>query len=199
MVYVITCGDEGVQINEGTRLSVIGSGIKFEYFPQLIKYLKKLFPEDKLRIVSSQENRWIKDQFDLNTFEQADATMQQQAQALADHEDLLYVGFLPFADPKVLKHEVKGHMVRPKGVHIANKICFTLAGGEQTFNLGQYQISAEWLHLADKKIAKKIIDTQVDFYQKMAGDKLIIVYEEKGPLGEKISQKNKEVLKSLGY
>ena len=24
--------------------------------------------------------------------------MQQQAQALADHEDLLYVGFLPFAD-----------------------------------------------------------------------------------------------------
>lgn len=199
MAYVITCGDEGVQINEGTRLAIVGAGIKLDNVSSVIKLLKQLFVGEDLRLVASQENDWVKSQFDLNTFEQADASMQQQSEAMADREGLIYAGFLPFSDPKKLKGEIKGHMVRPKGMHLANKICFTLAGGEQTYNLGQYQISAEWVHLADKKLAKQIINTQVEFYKKVAGQDLEFVYEMKGPLGTDIADKNKKVLESIGF
>lgn len=197
MAYVITCGDEGVQINEGTRISIVGAGVKFENISQVIKLLKKVLKGEKLAIASSQENDWIKSQFDLNTFEQADATAQQQTEALADKEGLLYAGFLPFADPKMLEHGIKGHMVRPKGMHLANKICFTLAGGEQTYNLGQYMISADWLHLADKKMAKEVITSQVNYYNQLAGQDLEFVFEMEGPLGENVANKNKKVLDSI--
>lgn len=198
MPYVITCGDEGVQINVGQRIAVVGAGLKVEGFSQVVKYLKQLLGND-IRIVASAENDWVKQQFQLNTPEQADATMQQQAEALADTEGLLYSGFLPFSDPKQLNHDIKGHMVRPKGVHIANKICFTLAGGEQTYNLGQYQISAEWVHLADKKLVEQVMKTQVDFYTQLAGQALKVVFEEAGELGADIAAKNRAVLEKLGY
>ena len=42
MIYVITCGDEGIQINEGTRLGILGAGFKMNGFPQVVKALKKL-------------------------------------------------------------------------------------------------------------------------------------------------------------
>jgi len=198
MTYVITCGDEGVQINVGRRISIAGAGLDLPDVSKVFKFLKKLLGKE-LRIVASGENDWVKARFKLNTYEQADATMQQKLAVLADKEGLLYSGFLPFADPRQLEHEIKGHMVRPKGVHIANKICFTLAGGEQTYNLGQYQISAEWVHLADKKLVKEMMKTQVDFYTQLAGEPLKIVFEEKGDLGEKIAHKNRVVLESLGY
>lgn len=197
MAYVITCGDEGVQINEGTRLSVVGAGIKLDHFSKLVKLLKKTLETDELAIASSQENSWIKETFSLNTFEQADATFQQQAQAVADKEGLSYAGFLPFADPKQLDAGIKGHMVRPQGMHLANKICFTLAGGEQTYNLGQYMISAEWLHLADQKLAKQLISVQVKHYKAVAGQDLQFVFEEEGPLGAEIAAKNKKALESI--
>lgn len=199
MSYVITCGDEGVQINEGKRLAVVGSGIKFKHFSKIVAGLKKVLADDQIRIVASGENDWIKQQFELNTFEQADATMQQQAQMVADDESLLYAGFLPFADPKELEHGIKGHMVRPKGIHIANKICFTLAGGEGTYNLGHYLISAEWVSKVDKKVAEEAIKTQVEFYTNLAGQKLEIVFEEEGDLDPEIVTQNKEFLQSIGY
>ena len=67
----------------------------------------------------------------------------KKSKLLADKNDLLYAGEFPFADPEELEHGVKGHMVRPRGIHIANKICFTVAGGEEVYNLGQYLISAD--------------------------------------------------------
>ena len=139
MSYVITCGDDGVQINEGVRLGVAGAGVEVEHFSEVVKALKKIFGKE-LCVVASAENDWIKQSFELNDYHQADATMQQQTEAMADREGLKYAGFLPFADPKPLKYEIKGHMVRPRGVHIANKISFTLAGGEQTYNLGNFVV-----------------------------------------------------------
>jgi hypothetical protein len=199
MSYVITCGDEGVQINEGTRLGVVGAGYKLEGFSDVVKALKKIFGKD-LKVASNEENAWIKDKLELATWEQTNASSQQHIEAVADKEGLLYAGFLPFADPKELKHGIKGHMVRPQKIHIATKIVFTLAGGEQTFHLGSNIISAEWVHLAKPEVAKKFIKTQMDFYQKIAGDyKLQIVFEEEGDLGEKFAQKNKEVLEKLGF
>ena len=198
MPYVITCGDEGVQINEGTRLGVVGSGLKLAHFSQIVKAMKKTLGQD-LRVVASAENDWTKSEFQLDDFEQTDATMQQQVEAMADKETLLYSGFLPFADPKNLKHEIKGHMVRPKGIHIANKISFTLGGGEQTYNLGNYVISADWVSAVSKEIVKEVMQTQIKFYQQLAKTvELKFVFENAGELGEKIAAKNMKMLESVG-
>ena len=198
MPYVITCGDDGVQVNVGTRLAVVGVGLKFDSFPMIVKALKKTFKDD-LRVVASGENDWVKEKFNLDDYGQADATMQQQVEAMADKLDLKYSGFFPFADPKQLKYDIKGHMVRPKKIHIANKISFTLGGGEQTYSLGHYVISADWLYNAPKKDIKAAILDQVDFYQKLAGEtKLKIVFEMGGELGEKVAAKNKKLLESIG-
>jgi hypothetical protein len=150
-------------------------------------------------LVANEENAYVKEVLALNDFDEANASMQQHLQVLADREDLLYAGILPFADPLELAHEIKGHMVRPRNVHIANKICFTLAGGETTYNLGQYLISADWLAFADLDLAKKTLATQVAFYEKLAKRPLQLVVEETGVLPAEIIAKNKAILQSLGY
>jgi hypothetical protein len=195
--FVITCGDEGVQINNGTRLSFAGAGYELPGFSEAVKILKKSL-NAKIRIASNQENDWIKQQTDLTEWDQVNATAQQQIEALADQEGLLYAGYLPFADPRKLKHDIKGHMVRPKKVHVANKICFTLGGGEQIYNLGCYQISADWVGSAPKKLVEQAILPQVEFYKKISGIKLKLVYETDGALGEKVAQKNLKMLQKIG-
>lgn len=198
MAYVITCGDEGVQINEGTRLGILGAGFKMAGFSQVVVVLKKLLGKD-IRIVASAENEWVKNHLELDGWEQTDASMQQQIEALADKNELLYSGITPFTDPRQLKHGIKGHMVRPKGIHIANNICFTLAGGEQTYHLGHYLISAEWVSSVDKKLAKEFITTQVEFYKKQAKMDLDFVFETEGELGTEVAEKNQKVLESFGF
>ncbi|HYD34843.1 MAG TPA: hypothetical protein VD999_02140 [Vitreimonas sp.] len=197
--YVITCGDEGVQINEGTRLGVVGAGFRLKGFSEIVSALKKLLGDD-LSIAAHEESDWIKEQLELSNWEQVNASAQQHVQASADLEKLTYAGFLPFADPRQLVEGIKGHMVRPRGIHIANKICFTLAGGEQTYNLGCYVISAEWVSSLKPQLAEEIIKTQVDFYTKLnRGEKLKIGFEEAGELGEKVAAKNRAVLEKFGY
>lgn len=199
MVYVITCGDEGVQINEGTRLAVVGAGVRFPKFSDVVTAIKKTFGDD-IRLASSEENDWVKEQLKLSNWEQVNASVQQHTEALADQEKLLYSGYLPFSDPRQLKNEVKGHMVRPHGIHIANKICMTIGGGEQTYNLGHYVISADWVEQADSKLVKEVMDAQIKFYSKLSGGKeLPIELEEEGELDEAVKEKNKAVLKKLGY
>ena len=202
---VIACGDEGVQINEGCRFAFVGAGFRLDGFEDALKALKKTlknYPisDKKLRIVANYENTWIKEQLDLNDWDETSASMQQKIEALADKNDLLYAGEFPFADPEELEHGVKGHMVRPRGIHIANKICFTVAGGEEVYNLGQYLISADWLAEADKETAEKVIKTQVDFYQKLSGNNpLTFIIQEEGPLGAEVAAANRKILESLGY
>ena len=199
MVYVIACGDEGVQINEGRRLAFAGSGFRLEGFDAVVPLLKKLFGED-IRIVSSEENDWLKQKLELSTWEQVTASAQQHIEAVADREKLLYSGFLPFSDPKQLKHDVRGHMVRPHGIHIANKICFTTGGGEQTYNLGNFVISADWVSEAPKALVEKVIGAQVEFYEKLVGGtKLLRLVEENGDLGADVAAKNKAILQKLGF
>ena len=195
--YVITCGDEGVQINEGVRLSFVGSGYELPGFSKAVVALKKVFGA-AINIVASQENDWIKEKMQLADFEQADASMQQQIESLADREGLTYVGFIPFSDPKKLENGIKGHMVRPRGIHIANKICFTLGGGEQVYNLGCYKISADWVHAANDKVVKEVIMPQVEFYNKLAKRDLPLYYETAGELDEKTVKKNLKGLEKIG-
>lgn len=198
MKYVVACGDEGVQLNEGIRLGFAGSGFRLSEFSQVVPILKQLFGK-KIAIVSHEESDWVKQQLSLSNWEQVNASSQQHIQAVADKEKLQYAGFLPFADPKQLEHDVKGHMVRPHGIHIANKLCFTLAGGEQKFNLGCYVISADWVAEADTKLVKAVIQPQVEFYTKLnRGEKLEVIFEEEGALGAEAAAKNKATLKKAG-
>lgn len=198
MAYVITCGDEGVQINEGTRLAFVGGGFRLEGFDRAVGILKKIIDEP-IRIVSSAENNWMRQQLDLYNWEQVDASVQQHIQALAEKNNLLYAGFIPFADPKVLEYDIKGHMVRPHNLHLANKIAFTLGGGEQTYNLGCFLISADWVGEADEKLVRQVLEPQIEFYTKLVkAEKLQFVFEEEGNLSDDIKAKNKAMLKKIG-
>lgn len=197
-IFVIADADEGVQINAGTRLGFAGSGFMLDGFEQVIAILKKEI-SNQMRIVSSGESDWIKQKLDLKQWDEVDAMAQQHLQSLADEHELLYAGFMPFADPQDVDHQVKGHMVRPHGVHLANKICFTLGGGEQKYNLGQFVVSADWLFKASKKVVKQVIMLQVEFLQTLSSGKLQFVYQLGGVLGEKVAKKNKALLEGLGF
>lgn len=195
--YVITDGDEGVQVNIGTRFAFAGSGYGLEGFSEAVKILKKIL-DSKIRITSSQESDWIKNQLDLTDWGEINALAQKQIKLIADKEGLLYAGYLPFTDPRKLKYDIKGHMVRPKLVHVGNKICFSLGGGEQVYNLGCYRISADWVSKAPKKLVEKAILSQIKFYKKLSGMRLNLFYELGGDLGEKMAQKNLKMLKKIG-
>jgi hypothetical protein len=204
--FVIACGDEGVQINHGRRFAFLGAGLKMTDFSNAIKALRDTlsqhgFAEQAkgMAIVANEENAYVKQILDLNDFDEANASMQQHLQVVAEKEQLLYAGMLPFADPLELEYSVKGHMVRPKGIHIANKICFTVGGGENTYNLGQYLISADWITQAPLDVAKAILATQVEFYEKLAKRPLLKVIETAGILPEEVSLANRQVLSKLGY
>ena len=198
MSYVITSGDEGVQINQGTRLAFVGSGFNLEGFSEAVAILKTMVGDD-LRVVTHVECDWIKDQLGLSNWEQVTASSQQYIEALADKEGLLYSGILPFADPKELGHGIKGHMVRPQGIHIANKIMFTLAGGEQTYNLGCFVISADWVAQASKETVSQLMQAQIAHYKAIAKrDDLVFVFEMAGPLGAEVAEANKQMLESVG-
>lgn len=199
MSYVITCGDEGVQINVGTRIGVVGSGFRLKHFPEVVSALKKVFGPE-IAIAASEENDWLKQKLDLSNWEQVNASAQQRVEAVADQEGLLYAGYLPFSDPKQLKHGIKGHMVRPHSVHIANTISFTCGGGEQTYHLGRFVISADWVSQADEKIVKSVIETQIAFYQQLVGDTALErEVEMDGELGSEVAEANKAVLVKLGF
>ena len=75
MAYVITCGDEGVQVNEGTRLGFAGSGFKLAGFSAAVKILKELLGEEEIRIATHSECDWIKEQLDLSNWEQVEASL----------------------------------------------------------------------------------------------------------------------------
>lgn len=199
MTYVIACGDEGVQLNEGTRLGFVGAGFRLDGFSEVVALLKKQLGKD-IAIVSNEENEWVKQKLELSNWEQVNASSQQHIQAVADHEGLTYAGFLPFSDPKQLVEGVKGHMVRPHGIHIANKLCFTLGGGEQTFNLGRFIVSADWVAQAPIELVKKVLAAQIEFYTKLnRGEALEIIFESEGPLGPEVAAANQAVLEKCGY
>ncbi len=202
--FVIACGDEGVQLNHGRRLAFLGAGLRLDGFEQALVALQATLAsyqdrDGALRLVANEENAYIKKTYDLNDFDEANASMQQHLQVLADRYGLLYAGILPFADPLDLEHGVKGHMVRPKGVHIANKICLTIAGGETTYHLGHYLISADWVSKADDALVKQVIDTQIAFYEGLAKRPLPIILETNGDLDPALVAANQEKLHRLGY
>jgi hypothetical protein len=196
--YVITDGDEGVQINEGTRLGFAGAGLQLPGFEQAVAILKEILPRE-IRLASTSQSAWMKAKLELEEWEQVDAMAQQKLQALADKVGVMYAGFLPFEDPQEIQHGIKGHMVRPPGIHLANKICFTFGGGEKKYNLGQYLISADWVSEAKTDLVETCLNEQVDFYRSMTKTDLQLVYQMGGVLDEEKAQANKKVVEDLGF
>jgi hypothetical protein len=198
MAFVITSGDEGVQINEGTRLAFAGGGFKLEGFGEAVKILRKYLGDD-LRIAASEEDAWIKEKLDLANWEQVNASAQQHLQVLADQQGLLYAGNIPFADPQELDHGIRGHMVRPQGMHLATKIAFTLGGGEQAYHLGHFLISADWVGDADEAVVRKVLEPQIAHYAGLAGkESLPFEFEEEGALPDDMKERNRKMLKKVG-
>ncbi len=198
MSYVITCGDEGVQLNNGTRIGIVGAGFRVPQIEKVITALKKVLNEE-IYIASSDENDWIKGLLNLKDWDQVNAIMQQHIQALADREKIKYAGHIPFADPQPLEFEIKAHMVRPHNVHVGRQICLTLGGGEQKYHLGSFVISADWVAKANIEVVKEAIGAQVAFYEKLAKKPLPLMVEESGPLGEKVVKANKAKLIEAGF
>ncbi len=209
---VVVDGDEGVQLNYGRRFAFLGSGFGLPHFSEVINSLQTVidsnFPKEqldkKLKFAASEENAWLKENLELNDWDETNASAQQHVAALADRLNFEYVGILPFSDPKELKSGVRGHMVRPHNMHLANQVCFTIAGGEEVYNLGQYVISADWLAAftnngkKNMKEAKEILQTQLDFYQTLAGDnKLKVLIEERGLFKSKLVEKNRQILAQI--
>ena len=210
---VIADGDEGVQLNTGRRFAFLGAGFRLDNFTEVLSALKKTlekgFPADfqkELRIAASEENALVKAKLELNDWDEVNASMQQHIEALADKNGILYSGILPFADPEELPHGVKGHMVRPHNMHLANKVCLTLAGGEEVYNLGQFLISADWLAeftangTKNMEEAKSFIQVQIDFYSSLVGgNNLQILTQEDGPLSADLAADNKKVFTQLNF
>lgn len=212
MPLVIVDGDEGVQLNHGRRFAFLGSGFRLPHFTSIVKALQKTIndhlpkeqSDKKLKIAASEENAWFKQQLDLNDWDETNASIQQHLSALADQLKMEYVGILPFADPKELAGEVKGHMVRPHNMHLANQVCFTVAGGEEIYNLGQYLISADWLleftNNGKKNMseAKECLLAQINFYQSLSKDfALKILIEDKGPFPKQVIKANQQLLEKI--
>ncbi len=196
--YVITCGDEGIQINEGKRISLLGSGYKLEHFSEIIKALKKVLKTDELRIVSHQDSDWFKKQTSLTSWRKINDIAKQEIQKIAQDNSLLYSGYLTYTDPRTLKHGIKGHMVRPKGVHVASKIDLTVGGGEDVYSLASYQISADWVSQLDEEIVKQVINKQIEFFKQVAKKDLKIKFVKKGILSEEQVEKNIQMLEKVG-
>jgi hypothetical protein len=190
---VIASGDEGLQLNNGTRFGFVGSGYGLPHFSRAVAALEKKLPQ-KLVLVSLQEDDWLSEQLQTKN----PNLYQETLRDFAKSEKLKYVGQLDYGDPRDLDDNVtRGHIVRPPKVHVADQICFTCGGGEQTYNLRQLIISADYLFGLTPKQALEIIGVQVAFYQKLLGRKLKLTKESTGCLDDKVKAKNIAVLEKV--
>ena len=89
-------------------------------------------------------------------------------------------------------------------MHLANQVCFTVAGGEEIYNLGQYLISADWLleftNNGKKNMseAKECLLAQLNFYQSLSKDfALKILIEDKGPFPKQVIKANQQLLEKI--
>ncbi len=196
---VIASGDEGLQLNVGTRFGFVGSGWDLPHFDQAIKTLQKKLPEP-LVLASIQEDDWLNEKLQTKN----PNLYQEKLQQFATDHHLAYIGQLDYGDPRDLSDGVtRGHLVRPPKIHVADQICFTTGGGEQQFNLRQIMISADYLFGLKSAAAAEIIGLQIKFYQKIIGRPLKFSFETAGILGENLSQKNYQallpILTQFGY
>ncbi len=191
---VITSGDEGVQLNNGIRLGFLGSGFNLPNFDQAVAILKKINHEDGLVLASVQEDDWLAEELQTHN----PNLYQENIGKWAKKHKLTYVGQLDYGDPRDLDDGVtRGHIVRPPKIHVADRLIFTIGGGEQNYNLRKVVISADYLFGLTEEEGKEIIMTQVDFYKKILKKELKIEIEEEGELSDDAKAANKAALEKI--
>lgn len=190
---VISSSDEGLQLNFGVRFGFTGSGYNLPHFSQAIQALQKKLPQP-LVLASLQEDDWLAHQLSSKN----PNLYQETLAKFANKHGLDYVGQFDYGDPRDLNDNLtRGHIVRPQKIHVADQICFTLGGGEQTFNLRQIIISADYLFALTPKQGLEIIGEQVNFYRQLLGNKLKFTQETTGILAPSLVDKNQEKLQQI--
>lgn len=203
--YVIASIDEGIQLNAGIRLGFVGSGIGLEGVDQALAAWKTLAQKvglefGDLYLLSSQEDEWQNEIVKSRNINIVTTKMKKWAKSLGT----VYAGQLEFGDPREYipaKKDflgVRGHLVRPPKIHVATDITLTCAGGEEKFDLRNYVISADWLAgMKDQELAQKILRTEIDYCQKIAGRKLPLQYDLEGAFGQDIAQQNQALAQKM--
>jgi hypothetical protein len=75
----------------------------------------------------------------------------------------------------------------------------TIGGGEQTYNLGCFVVSADWVAAASDEVVANVMQTQFAFYAKLVNtESLPIELETTGALSPEIIEGNKAKLLKLG-
>ncbi len=190
---VVTSGDEGVQLNAGTRFGFVGSGYQLPHFDLAIKALRQASGQE-LVLASTQEDDWLAEKLQSRNPNLYQETLENFAQ----EQKLTYVGQLDYGDPRDLSDgQTRGHLVRPQKIHVADQLLFTIGGGEQNYNLRQVVVSADYLFALSEDQAKEMIDLQVSFYQKVLAKELKFVVEKAGAWDEKLKKDNELKLKAI--
>jgi len=190
--WVIASSDEGLQLNEGRRLGFVGAGYDLPYMKQVLAVLEYDLGTRPL-LVSAQEDDWLAAKLESKNQAIYDEKLQDFAAGLG----LEYAGQLDFGDPKDLSGGVRGHLVRPPKIHVAEQICLTVGGGEETYSLEQFVISADFAHGLDAELVTALIGSQIDFCQQLLGHPLKVVVSDKGPLSAALKTANKAKIASL--
>ncbi len=191
-LWVIASGDEGLQLNSGVRLGFAGAGYTLPHFSEAVDILRGTLAGE-IYMASAQEDDWLARALQSKNQSVFDETIQ----ALAAENQLTYVGQFDFGDPKDLEHGVRGHLVRPPKIHVAEAIVLTVGGGEQVYSLEQLVISAEYAYrLAPEKL-QVLMNTQIDFYRQVVGVDLPVKIVRDGVLAADVKKANETALASI--
>lgn len=184
--YVIASGDEGLQLNSGRRLGFAGAGYALPYFSEAVAVLSRDLGAKPV-LASAQEDDWLAVKLESKNQTFYDETLAETAKGLG----LVYAGQFDFGDPKDLEAGVRGHLVRPPKIHVAEQIVITVGGGEVNYSLQQFVISADWAHALTPEQTKALLQVQIDFYSEIVGKKLPLIINEEGVLSQEIKAANR--------
>lgn len=191
--YVIASGDEGLQLNCGIRFGFAGSGYQLPHFANAVEILKKIVTTN-LVLVSLQEDDYMSDKLQTKN----PNLYQETLENFSLEHNITYVGQIDYGDPRDLSDGItRGHIVRPQKIHVADQICFTTGGGEQVYNLRQVIISADFLYEMKFQEAKTLIETQIEFYQKLLNRPLQFCRQTEGIIAESLGIENQAILDKI--
>ncbi|MBQ6449864.1 hypothetical protein IJJ08_03090 [bacterium] len=189
---VITSGDEGLQLNSGCRLGFVGSGFQLSHFESALKVLRQLFASS-LCLASAQEDDWLERQLQSRN----QSFFAEKLTAFAQQQGLAYVGQFDYGDPKDLEAGVRGHLVRPPKIHVAEGITLTIGGGEQTYSLERCVICADFAHGLDLPVLRELMISQIDFYREIVGAHLPVSVSDEGNLSPELKLANRQALSPI--
>ncbi|MBQ6438084.1 hypothetical protein IJJ12_01720 [bacterium] len=189
---VITTGDEGVQLNAGRRFALAGAGVGLAHAEEAMDIIERESGQT-VTLVSGEQDDFLAAQLANPNQHEYEAVTRTWAQ----ERGRAYAGQLLFGDPRELSAGVRGHLVRPAGVHVAEQIVLTIGGGESQFSLRSVVISADFASALAKDKLAEIIGTQINFYRQLLGQELSVVIDDQGGWPAAIVAANRAAVQSI--